>query len=154
MLSIVIPVFNEQDSLEELLARIDQIAQQHQYDLEVLLIDDGSSDNSWSEIERLAQKHNWLRGIRLRRNFGKAAALAAGFERVRGTRVITMDADLQDDPREIPNLLAKLESGFDVVSGWKKIPSRSMAQSASQSRLQCHDQPPNRRSTTRSQLRP
>lgn len=121
MLSIVIPVFNEQDSLEELLSRIEQIAAQHAYELDVLLIDDGSSDNSWLKIEQLSQQFPWARGIRLRRNFGKAAALAAGFERANGTRVITMDADLQDDPREIPNLLAKLESGFDVVSGWKKV---------------------------------
>ncbi len=121
MLSIVIPVFNEQDSLDELLSRIEQVGLQHGYELDVLLIDDGSSDNSWATIERLSQRYTWARGLRLRRNFGKAAALAAAFERAQGTRVITMDADLQDDPREIPNLLAKLESGFDVVSGWKKV---------------------------------
>ena len=121
MLSIVIPVFNEQDSLEELLARIEQIASQHSYELDVLLVDDGSSDNSWSKIEELSQRFRWARGLRFRRNFGKAAALAAGFERAQGQRVITMDADLQDDPREIPNLLAQLEAGFDVVSGWKKV---------------------------------
>ncbi len=121
MLSIVIPVFNEQDSLEELLVRIEAVATQHSYELDVLLIDDGSSDNSWSKIKQLSQKYSWARGIRLRRNFGKAAALAAAFERAKGQRVITMDADLQDDPREIPNLLAELEAGFDVVSGWKKV---------------------------------
>ncbi len=121
MLSIVIPVFNEQDSLEELLARIEQIASQNSYELDVLLVDDGSSDNSWSKIEELSQRFRWARGLRFRRNFGKAAALAAGFERAQGQRVITMDADLQDDPREIPNLLAQLEAGFDVVSGWKKV---------------------------------
>ncbi len=121
MLSIVIPVFNEQDSLEELLARIEQIASQNSYELDVLLVDDGSSDNSWSKIEELSQRFRWARGLRFRRNFGKAAALAAGFERAQGQQVITMDADLQDDPREIPNLLAQLEAGFDVVSGWKKV---------------------------------
>ncbi len=121
MLSIVIPVFNEQDSLEELLLRIESVAQQYHYELDVLLIDDGSSDQSWSKIEQLSRRFPWARGIRLRRNFGKAAALAAGFERAQGERVITMDADLQDDPREIPNLLAELEAGFDVVSGWKKV---------------------------------
>ena len=121
MLSIVIPVFNEQDSLEELLARIEQTASQNSFELDVLLVDDGSSDNSWSKIEELSQRFRWARGIRFRGNFGKAAALAAGFERAQGQRVITMDADLQDDPREIPNLLAQLESGFDVVSGWKKV---------------------------------
>lgn len=121
MLSIVIPVFNEQDSLEELLTRIEQIASQNSFELDVLLVDDGSSDNSWSKIEELSQRFRWARGLRFRRNFGKAAALAAGFERAQGQRVITMDADLQDDPREIPNLLAQLEAGFDVVSGWKKV---------------------------------
>ena len=121
MLSIVIPVFNEQDSLEELLAKIEQIASQNSFELDVLLVDDGSSDNSWSKIEELSQRFRWARGIRFRRNFGKAAALAAGFERALGQRVITMDADLQDDPREIPSLLAQLEAGFDVVSGWKKV---------------------------------
>jgi glycosyltransferase involved in cell wall biosynthesis len=121
MLSIVVPVFNEQDSLEELLSRIEQVAVQFGYSFEVLLIDDGSSDQSWPRIEELTHRFNWVRGVKLRRNFGKAAALAAGFERARGTRIITMDADLQDDPREIPNLLGKLEEGFDVVSGWKKV---------------------------------
>jgi dolichol-phosphate mannosyltransferase len=121
MLSIVIPVFNEQDSLEELLVRIEAVAKQHSYELDVLLIDDGSADNSWSRILALSKRFTWARGIRLRRNFGKAAALAAGFERAKGERVITMDADLQDDPNEIPNLLAELEAGYDVVSGWKKV---------------------------------
>lgn len=121
MLSIVIPVFNEQDSVEELINRIESVGKSHEYALDVLLIDDGSSDLSWSRIEQLAQQYPWVRGVKLRRNFGKAAALAAGFERARGSRVITMDADLQDDPKEIPNLLAKLEEGYDVVSGWKKV---------------------------------
>ncbi len=121
MLSIVIPVFNEQDSLEELLGGIGQVALQNNYQLDVLLIDDGSSDQSWEKIEQLTQRIDWLRGVKLRRNFGKAAALAAGFERARGSNVITMDADLQDDPREIPNLLSKLDEGYDVVSGWKKV---------------------------------
>lgn len=121
MLSIVIPVFNEQDSLDELLVRIETVATKHKYDLDVLLIDDGSSDKSWSKIQELSKRYPWARGVRLRRNFGKAAALAAGFERAKGQRVITMDADLQDDPNEIPNLLAELEAGYDVVSGWKKV---------------------------------
>ena len=121
MLSIVIPVFNEQDSLDELLVRIETVATKHKYELDVLLIDDGSSDNSWSKIQELSKRYAYVRGVRLRRNFGKAAALAAGFERAKGQRVITMDADLQDDPNEIPNLLAELEAGYDVVSGWKKV---------------------------------
>ena len=121
MLSIVIPVFNEQDSLDELLVQIETVATKHKYELDVLLIDDGSSDKSWTKIQELSKRYAWARGVRLRRNFGKAAALAAGFERAQGQRVITMDADLQDDPNEIPNLLAELEAGYDVVSGWKKV---------------------------------
>lgn len=121
MLSIVIPVYNEQDSLPELISRIEQATAKREYLLDVLMIDDGSTDRSWTVIESLAKQYSWVRGIRLRRNFGKAAALAAGFERARGSRVITMDADLQDDPKEITNLLAKIEEGFDVVSGWKQV---------------------------------
>ncbi len=120
-LSIVIPVFNEEESLQELLSQIDQVTQTHGYQTSILMVDDGSSDGSWEVIERLATQHAGLRGLKLRRNFGKAAALAAAFERVDGDFVITMDADLQDDPKEIPNLLAKLKEGFDVVSGWKQV---------------------------------
>lgn len=121
MLSIVVPVFNEQDSLQELLARIAEVAARENYAYEVLLVDDGSRDQSWNTIEELSRTRPEARGLKLRRNFGKAAALAAGFERVRGRFVITMDADLQDDPDEIPRLLGQLAEGFDVVSGWKKI---------------------------------
>ncbi len=121
MLSIVVPVFNEQDSLDELVKRIGSVAEQYGYRIELLLIDDGSRDESWKRIDLICQHMPWVRGIRFRRNFGKAAALAAGFERAKGDRVITMDADLQDDPREIPNLLAEIDKGFDVVSGWKKV---------------------------------
>lgn len=121
MLSIVVPVFNEQESLQELLTRIGAVATRENYAYEVLLVDDGSSDQSWNTIEQLGRTHPETRGLRLRRNFGKAAALAAGFEHVRGQFVITMDADLQDDPEEIPRLLGQLDEGFDVVSGWKKI---------------------------------
>lgn len=120
-LSIVVPVFNEQDSLAELLKRIENVNARESITYEVILVDDGSSDNSWNFIEELAQQHSQVRGLKLRRNFGKAAALAAGFERAVGESVITMDADLQDDPNEIPNLLQKLNEGFDVVSGWKKV---------------------------------
>jgi dolichol-phosphate mannosyltransferase len=121
MLSIVVPVYNEQDSLPELLDRIMAVAARENYSYEVLFVDDGSRDDSWSTIERLASTHTAARGLKLRRNFGKAAALAAGFDHALGQFIITMDADLQDDPNEIPNLLAKLHSGFDVVSGWKKV---------------------------------
>jgi glycosyltransferase involved in cell wall biosynthesis len=120
-LSIVIPVYNEEESLEELLSRIHQVAQREGYQTSILMVDDGSSDGSWSVIERLASERSRVRGLKLRRNFGKAAALAAAFERVEGDFVITMDADLQDDPNEIPHLLAKLDEGYDVVSGWKQV---------------------------------
>ncbi|MFN3191819.1 MAG: glycosyltransferase family 2 protein [Aureliella sp.] len=121
MWSIVVPVFNEEESLEELLSRIATVAESQSAAYEVILIDDGSSDSSWSVIERMASQSEVVRGIKLRRNFGKAAALAAGFDSACGEFVITMDADLQDDPAEIPNLLSKLDEGYDVVSGWKKI---------------------------------
>jgi glycosyltransferase involved in cell wall biosynthesis len=119
-LSIVVPVFNEVQSIEELCQRIAQIASQNDYTCSILLVDDGSKDGSWEQIEKLCQQNSFVRGIRLRRNFGKAAALSAGFERASGDFVITMDADLQDDPKEIPHLLAQLSKGYDVVSGWKK----------------------------------
>lgn len=121
MLSIVVPVFNEQDSLPELLDRIMAVATRENYSYEVLFVDDGSRDDSWNTIERLASAQAAARGLKLRRNFGKAAALAAGFDHALGQFIITMDADLQDDPNEIPNLLSKLNDGFDVVSGWKKV---------------------------------
>jgi glycosyltransferase involved in cell wall biosynthesis len=121
MLSIVVPVFDEAASLEELCSRIIDVADREQYRFTILLVDDGSRDDSWAVIERLAQQNENIRGLKLRRNFGKAAALAAGFEHMDGELVITMDADLQDDPNEIPKLLAKLDQGFDVVSGWKQI---------------------------------
>ncbi|MCR9294508.1 MAG: glycosyltransferase family 2 protein [bacterium] len=121
MWSIVVPVFNEQDSLRELVSQL-QLALDSQVDrFELLFIDDGSSDDSWSVIQELAAGHEWVRGIKFRRNFGKAAALAAGFDVVQGNIIITMDADLQDDPLEIPKLVAKLDQGYDVVSGWKKV---------------------------------
>ncbi len=121
LLSIVVPVFNEAESLEELTTGILSVAQREQYDVALIFVDDGSSDGSWNAIEGLAQSHAAVRGLKLRRNFGKAAALAAGFEHAGGDFVITMDADLQDDPNEIPNLLAKLHEGYDVVTGWKQV---------------------------------
>lgn len=121
MLTIVIPVFNEAESLAELVARIRDVAGRDDSRYQILLVDDGSSDGSWQVIQQLSEEYDMVRGLKLRRNFGKAAALAAGFEHAQGAVVITMDADLQDDPNEIPNLLAKLDEGFDVVSGWKQV---------------------------------
>ena len=122
MLSIVIPLFNEVESLATLHAEIDAVSQEHGYELEILFIDDGSTDGSWEQVKQLAQSDTRIRGIRFRRNFGKAAALAAGFDATRGEIVFTLDADLQDDPREIPRFLETLETdGLDVISGWKQV---------------------------------
>jgi dolichol-phosphate mannosyltransferase len=120
MLSIVIPVFDERESLESLHRELDEVARAHGDDVEIILIDDGSSDGSWSVIRRLAEQDHRVRGIRFRRNFGKAAALSAGFRAARGDMVMTLDADLQDDPREIPRFLAAMKEDLDVVSGWKQ----------------------------------
>ncbi len=121
MISIVVPLFNEQDSLEELTQRIQQaVTADDLGDYEVLFIDDGSNDLSWSIIEELSQRHPRVHGIRFRRNFGKAAALAAGFAVAKGRFIVTMDADLQDDPKELVRLIEKLNTGYDVASGWKQ----------------------------------
>ena len=120
MISIVIPVYNEKDSLALLHAEIAQVAQKANLDVDIVFVDDGSRDGSWDVIAGLARQYPSVRGIRLRRNFGKAAALTAGFAAMRGDIVMTLDADLQDDPQEIPRFLAALAEGQDVVSGWKK----------------------------------
>lgn len=121
MISVVIPVYNERDSLTILYGEIEAMAADHRLDLEVVFVDDGSRDGSWEIIRELASKHPHVHGIRFRRNFGKAAALSAGFHMAKGDVVITLDADLQDDPREIPRFLEELAKGYDVVSGWKKV---------------------------------
>lgn len=121
MLSVVVPILNEKDTLGELVRRIiAATAVVEKQDLEILLIDDGSNDGTWQVVESLVASHFQVRGLRFRRNFGKAAALSAGFSESRGDIVITLDADLQDDPKEIPRLIAKINQGFDVVSGWKQ----------------------------------
>lgn len=120
-ISIVIPLFNEDESLPELHAWIQRVCNENKLSYEVLLLDDGSTDNSWSVIESLAQQDACVRGIRMRKNYGKSAALNVGFKEAVGEVVITMDADLQDSPDEIPELRRMIqEEGFDVVSGWKK----------------------------------
>ena len=120
-LSIVIPLFNEQDSLTELTESIQSIVLNQGLDYEIILIDDGSTDKSWSIITNICSKYSNIKGIRFLRNFGKSQALAAGFKLCKGEVVITMDADLQDDPNEIPDLYKKIAlSNFDLVSGWKK----------------------------------
>ena len=120
-ISIVIPLFNEEESLPELCSWIEKVMLSNNYSYEVLLIDDGSKDNSWSVIEELSSKNKSIKGIKFRRNYGKSAALNIGFQKVTGDVVVTMDADLQDSPDEIPELFQMVkEEGFDIVSGWKK----------------------------------
>src|SRR5438445_522695 len=120
MISIVVAVYNEAASLPLLLDEINQTARQANLEVEVVFVDDGSRDGSWDVIAKLAGLHRWVQGIRFRRNFGKAAALSAGFRAARGDVIMTLDADLQDDPAEIPNFLLALKLGMDVISGWKK----------------------------------
>jgi dolichol-phosphate mannosyltransferase len=121
MLSIVIPVFNEAESLPALHRELSDVAAAQGYDLDVVFVDDGSTDGSWQAIRQLAEADPRVSGLRFRRNFGKAAALSAGFAQARGELVMTLDADLQDDPGEIPKFLAAMEKDVDVVSGWKKV---------------------------------
>jgi glycosyltransferase involved in cell wall biosynthesis len=118
-LSILVPVLNEADSLQRLHAEIRESCEANSIDFEVLFIDDGSTDTSWSVIEELAEHDERVTGIRFRRNFGKAAALTAGMRAARGQLFMMMDADLQDDPAEIPKFLEQLGEGYDVVNGWK-----------------------------------
>ncbi len=120
-ISVVIPLLNESESLPELEAWIVKVMQANNYSYEILFIDDGSSDNSWDVIQNLAHKNEFIRGIRFRRNYGKSAALNSGFSEASGNVIITMDADLQDSPDEIPSLYKKItEEKYDVISGWKK----------------------------------
>lgn len=120
-LSIVIPLLNEEESLPELHAWIKKVMDAHGFSYEILFIDDGSKDGSWAQIEQLAALDPSVRGIRFRRNYGKSAALNVGFARTRGKVVITMDADLQDSPEEIPELYRKItEDGYHLISGWKQ----------------------------------
>jgi dolichol-phosphate mannosyltransferase len=121
MLSAVIPVLNEVESLAALHGELSDVAAQQGYDLEFIFVDDGSTDGSWERIEQIAAIDPRVRGIRFRRNFGKAAALSAGFAAARGELVLTLDADLQDDPREIPRFLAEIDKGLDCISGWKQV---------------------------------
>ncbi len=120
LISIVIPVFNEKESLAVLHGEIEASARAHGLDVEIVFIDDGSNDGSWNVIRDIAKENGRVRAIRLRTNFGKAAALSAGFKSVRGPICMTMDADLQDDPHEIPRFVKAIDGGLDVVSGWKK----------------------------------
>jgi len=120
-ISLVIPLLNEAESLPELHGWIKKIMDTHGYSYEILFIDDGSQDESWNIIEALSDVHTEVKGIRFQRNFGKSQALHAGFKKAKGEVIITMDADLQDSPDEIPELYQMIHhQGFDLVSGWKK----------------------------------
>jgi len=120
-ISIVIPLYNEEESLPELEAWIKRVMEENNYSYEIIMVDDGSTDNSWKVIEELHQINPLVKGIKFQRNYGKSAALNEGFKMAKGEVVITMDADLQDSPDEIPELRKMvLGDGYDIVSGWKK----------------------------------
>lgn len=120
-ISIVIPLYNEAESLPELLTWIERVMQTHHFSYEVILVDDGSKDCSWQIIEEYSPKNSNIRGIKFRRNYGKSAALHCGFQTAQGDVVITMDADMQDSPDEIPELYQLItQDDYDMISGWKK----------------------------------
>ena len=120
-ISVIVPLYNEDESLTELEAWIARVMLQNNYTYEIIMIDDGSTDNSWKIIEQLHQQNPLVKGIKFQRNYGKSAALNEGFKMAKGDVVITMDADLQDSPDEIPELRKMvLEEDYDIVSGWKK----------------------------------
>jgi glycosyltransferase involved in cell wall biosynthesis len=120
-ISVVVPLYNEVESLGELAAWIDKVMQSAKFSYQIIFVDDGSTDNSWQEIKKLAKENSSVSGIRLRRNYGKSAALNVAFAKTIGDVVITMDADLQDSPDEIPALYNMIiHDGYDLVSGWKK----------------------------------
>ena len=120
-ISVVVPLYNEEESLPELVAWIDRVAKANSLTYEIIMVDDGSSDSSWDVVERLKGEYPAIRGISFMRNYGKSAALYCGFDMAEGEVVITMDADLQDSPEEIPELRRMiLEDGYDLVSGWKR----------------------------------
>ena len=118
-ISVVIPLYNEEESLPELHAWIEKVMNEHGFSYEIIFVNDGSTDGSWNVIENLSKKHANIKGIKFRRNYGKSPALFCGFEKAEGDVVITMDADLQDSPDEIPELYRMItEDGYDLVSGW------------------------------------
>lgn len=121
LITVVIPTFNEEESITELSSILEKVLNREtKNNYEVLFVDDGSTDNSFSVMKEINQKNNKFKAIRFRRNYGKSAALSVAFKAAKGAVIITMDADLQDDPNEIPNLMNKIREGYDVVSGWKK----------------------------------
>jgi len=121
LISVIIPLYNEEESISELADSVKNAFSKLNYDYEIIFVDDGSTDKSYEIIKDINVRDNKVHCIKFRRNYGKSAALAAGFKKAKGDIVITMDADLQDDPEEIPELIEKINSGYDLVSGWKKI---------------------------------
>jgi len=119
-LSVVIPVYNEEESIPELFEALEAVVEEHKIDCEYIFVDDGSVDRSLVVLRELHEKSDRVKVISFRRNYGKSAALSVGFKQARGDVIITIDADLQDDPAEIPNLIKKMNEGYDLVSGWKK----------------------------------
>ncbi|MBR1793351.1 MAG: glycosyltransferase family 2 protein [Bacteroidales bacterium] len=120
-ISIIVPLYNEEESLPHLAEWIDRVMNQHHFDYEVIMVDDGSKDKSWSVVESLRASNPRYKGVKFRRNYGKSAALNVGFTHAQGDVVVTMDADLQDSPDEVPELYRMImEEGYDLVSGWKK----------------------------------
>ncbi len=120
-ISVIVPLYNEEESLPELYDWIERVMNEHHFSFEVIFVNDGSTDHSWEVIERLSEAHESVRGIKFRRNYGKSPALYCGFKEARGGVVITMDADLQDSPDEIPELYRMItEDGYDLVSGYKQ----------------------------------
>lgn len=121
-ISIVVPLYNEEESLPELVDWIERVCAEHGYSHEIIMIDDGSTDSSWNVIKQLSKDYTAVKGIKFQRNYGKSAALNEGFKAAKGNVVITMDADLQDSPDEIPELYRMVTAeGYDMVSGWKKV---------------------------------
>jgi glycosyltransferase involved in cell wall biosynthesis len=119
-ISIVVPLYNEKDSVQSLVEKILDITHSLDFAFEIILVDDGSDDGTWARIVELSKNRPQLRGIKFRRNFGQTAAMVAGFEHSLGEIIVTMDGDLQNDPADIPRLLEKMSQGYDIVSGWRK----------------------------------
>ena len=119
-LSIVVPLYNEEESVEKLISQIVDVGKQFEFDYEIILVDDGSSDNTWEKIETIKSFTPCIKGIKLKRNFGQTSAMVAGFDHASGEIIVTLDGDLQNDPSDIPILLKKMEEGYDIVSGWRK----------------------------------
>ncbi len=119
-LSIVIPVYNERESVEHLYSNLNRALSKLKLKVEVILIDDGSTDGTYDELKKIHKKNNSYKIIRFRRNFGQTSAMSAGFDHASGDIIVTLDADLQNDPEDIPAILAKMDEGYDIVSGWRK----------------------------------